>query len=203
MVPLGRRYREMRTGHQTEYQLDNNTEQQMEFIGTMDTFSDVVSMSNSNIVELFSVGTSKEKKEEKKTKPFIHQVRFHGPRGKIVRVWANIDNGTMKEVMSSAMFRKVKHRMGTAAPSSQLLRVANGTIIRSEARWEGCVDINGIDADVAFEVFDSGGKWYFLFRKTLLETFKAVHNYESDEITVHGKKGNVTLSNQSHIARTP
>ena len=65
----------------------------------------------------------------------------------------------MKEVMSSAMFRKVKHRMGTAAPSSQLLRVANGTIIRSEARWEGCVDINGIDADVAFEVFDSGGKW--------------------------------------------
>ena len=181
---------------------DNNAEQQTEFIGTTDTFSDVVSKSNSNIVQLFSIGTSKEKKE-KKTKPFIHQVRFHGPRGKIVRVWANIDNGTMKEVMSSAMFRKVKHRMGTAAPSSQLLQVANGTIIRSEARWEGCVDINGIDADVAFEVFDSGGKWDFLFGKTLLETFKAVHNYESDEITVHGKKGNVTLSNQSHIARTP
>ena len=111
---------------------DNNAEQQTEFIGTTDTFSDVVSKSNSNIVQLFSIGTSKEKKE-KKTKPFIHQVRFHGPRGKIVRVWANIDDGTMKEVMSSAMFRKVKHRMGTAAPSSQLLQVANGMIIRSEA----------------------------------------------------------------------
>ena len=109
----------------------------------------------------------------------------------------------MKEVMSSAMFRKVKHRMGTAAPSSQLLQVANGMIIRSEVQWEGRVNINGIGTNVAFEVFDSGGKWDFLFGKALLETFKVVHNYESDEITVHGKKGNVTLSNQSHIARTP
>ena len=105
----------------------------------------------------------------------------------------------MREVMSSTMFRKVKHRMGTASPSSQLLRVANGVVVQSEGKWEGKVEVNGISTNVAFEIFDSGGKWDFLFGKTLLEAFKAIHNYESDEITVHGKGGKSTLRNQSHI----
>jgi hypothetical protein len=151
---------------------------------------------------LFSIGTtSKEEgdKEKRTTEAFIHQVRFHGPRGEIVRVWANVDDGAMREVMSSSMFRKVKHRLGTTAPSTQLLRVANGVIVQSEAKWEGRVDVNGISVNVAFEVFDSGGKWDFLFGKTLLETFKAIHSYESDEITVHGKGGKTIMYNQSHI----
>jgi hypothetical protein len=134
-----------------------------------------------DIVELFSIGTSKEKEEgdkRERTEAFIHQVRFHGPRGEIVRVWANVDDGAMREVMSSSMFRKVKHRLGTTSPSSQLLRVANGVVVQSEAKWEGRIDVNGISINAAFEVFDSRGKWDFLFGKTLLETFKAVHNYE-------------------------
>jgi hypothetical protein len=49
-------------------------------------------------------------------------------------------------------------------------------------------------------MFDNGGKWDFLFGKTLLETFKAVHNYETDKITVHGTEGKVVLHNQAHIA---
>ena len=53
------------------------------------------------MVNLFTIGASKDKKEKDETKPFIHQVQFHRPQGEIVRVWANIDNGAMKEVMSS------------------------------------------------------------------------------------------------------
>jgi hypothetical protein len=131
----------------------------------------------SNVVNLFAIGASNDNKENKETKPFVHQVRFHGPQGEIVRVWANIDDGAMREVMSAAMFRKVKHRLGTALPSSQLLRVANGEIVASEAKWRGKIEVNGVSAEVVFEVFDSGGKWDFLFRKTLLETFKAIHDY--------------------------
>ena len=89
--------------------------------------------------------------------------------------------------MSSTMFKKVRHRLRTTTPSTQLLRVANGTIVQSEAKWEGSMDLNGISINVAFEVFDSGGKWDFLFGKTLLETFKATPNYESDKIMIHGK----------------
>jgi hypothetical protein len=85
---------------------------------------------------------------------------------------ANVDDSAMREVMSSSMFRRVKHRLGTTTLSSQLLQMANSVIVQSEAKWEGRVDVNGISANVAFEVFDSGGKWDFLFRKTLLEMFK-------------------------------
>ena len=70
------------------------------------------------------------------------------------------------------MFRKVKHRLGTTQPSSQLHWVANGMIVGSEATWKGKVEVNGISTDVIFEVFDSGGKWDFLFGKTLLEASK-------------------------------
>ena len=175
-----------------------NTEQQTNLIGNTSTHSNVTTILETNVVNLFSIGESREEDEKRRTEPFIHQVRFHGPQGEIVRVWANVDDGAMREVMSSATFKKVKHRLGTTLPSTQLLRVANGKIIRSEARWEGKIEVNGISANVAFEVFDSGGKWDFLFGKTLLETFKAVHNYESDEITVHGKGGNTTLHNRSH-----
>ena len=177
---------------------NHDEEQRANFIGNTDTFSHVTTTSESNIVELFSVGTNKEKEGKGRTEAFIHQVRFHGPRGEIVRVWANVDDGAMREVMSSAMFRKVKHRMGTSSPSSQLLRVANGVVVQSEGKWEGRVEVNG-STNIAFEIFDSGGKWDFLFGKTLLEAFKAIHNYESDEITVHGKGGKSTLRNQSHI----
>ena len=103
----------------------------------------------------------------------------------------------MKEVMSLETFKKVKHKLGTAKPSSQLLRVANGAIVQSTARWEGEIEINGISANVEFEVFDSGGRWDFLLGKTLLETFKAVHDYTTDEIVISGNGGTTTLKNQA------
>jgi hypothetical protein len=159
----------------------------------------VTTSSEINVVNLFSIGASKMDKEIKEVKPFIHQVKFHGPQGEVIRVWANVDDGAMKEVMSSAMFKKVKHRLGPTLPSSQLLRVANGDIVQSEAKWEGKIEVNGISTRVTFEVFDSGGKWDFLLGKTLLEKFKAIHNYEADGIEIHGAGGKSTLHNQSHI----
>jgi hypothetical protein len=62
---------------------------------------------------------------------------------------------------------------------------------RSRSEWH---------ANAAFEVFDSGGKWDFLFGKTLLETFKAVHEYDLDRITIYGKGGTAVLVNQSNTA---
>jgi hypothetical protein len=177
-----------------------DTEREGEPFESTNTLSTVTTtISELNIVDLFSIGADKEIEEKKATKPFVHQVRFHGPQGEVIRVWANIDDGAMKEVMSSSMFRKVKHRLGTSTPSSQLLRVANGTIIRSEAKWKGRIEVNGISTDVIFEVFDSGGKWDFLFGKTLLESLKAIHNYEMDEITLHGTERKTTIGNQIHI----
>jgi transposase InsO family protein len=180
------------------------SEQQIIHHGHKDTVPNVnTTYSESKVVNLFTIGASTTTRKEKETKPFIHRVQFHGPQGEIVRMWANIDDGAMKEVMSSDMFRRVKHRLGTPLASSQLLRVANGTIIKSEARWKGKIELNGVQTDVAFEVFDSGGKWDFLFGKTLLETFKAVHDYGKDEITIEGYGKKAIISNQSHITKQP
>jgi hypothetical protein len=86
----------MTQGHDIELQ---------EHFETTSTFSSVTTTQPElNVVNLFSIGASKGEKEKEETKPFIHQVQFHGPQGEIIRVWANIDDGAMKEVMSSAMF---------------------------------------------------------------------------------------------------
>ena len=75
----------------------------------------------SDIVDLFDIGADTEKGRINETKPFRHRVHLHGPDGRTVRVWANIDDGAMREVMSSAMFEKVKHKLGRVKPSTQLL----------------------------------------------------------------------------------
>ena len=103
--------------------------------------------------------------------------------------------------MSATMFNKVKHRLGMPLPSSQLLQIANGAIIQSEARWEVNVEVNGVSVGVAFEVFNSAGKWDVLFGKTLLKAFKATHNYELDKVTIHRNGGKATLYNQYHITQ--
>jgi hypothetical protein len=165
-------------------------------IGNTHTVPSVVSsQQKSDIIELFSIGACKVTKKERETKPFIHQVKFKGPQGEVIRVQANIDDGAMKEVMSTTMFQKVKHRLGTTLPSTQLLRVANGAVIASEAKWKGEIEVDGVSTSVTFEVFDSGGRWDFLFGKTLLEAFKATHNYERDEISIQGIGGNTTIRN--------
>src|ERR1700679_1371915 len=176
-----------------------DTIQQNGLIGSTSTIPSVfTTTSESNVVDLYGIGAEKTGIEKEATRPFIHKGRFHGQQGEVIRQKANIDDGAMKEVMSLTTFNKVNHRLGTSKPSSQLLRVANGVVVQSEARWEGKVEVNGVMAEVAFEVFDSGGKWEFLFGKTLLETFKAVHDYESDEIVLCEGDRKTTLRNQSH-----
>ena len=180
----------------------HNSEQRIGHYGYKSTVPNVnTTYSESNVVNLFTIGARKNTKKDNETRPFIHQVQFIGPRGEVVRAWANIDDGAMREVMSTEMFKKVKHRLAPSSPSSQLLRVANGVIVRSEATWKGKIEVDGVQVDVSFEVFDSGGKWDFLFGKTLLETFKAIHDYQKDEITLHGSRRKATIRNQAHFAR--
>jgi hypothetical protein len=145
--------------------------------------------SESDIVDLFSIGANN--KEVKATNPFIHQVRFLGPQGEVVRAWANIDDGAMKEVMSSDMFKRVKHRLGTTTLSSQLLQVANGAVVRSEARWKGMIEVNGISVEAAFEVFDSGlgGNGNFYLGRHYSKHLKPFTTMKQTKLLYKGKRG--------------
>ena len=87
--------------------------QQNIHFGNTDTVSNVdKTYPESNVINLFNIGASKVGGRENKTKPFIHRVKLLGLQGEVIRVWANIDDGAMKEVMSLEMFKKVKHRLG-------------------------------------------------------------------------------------------
>ena len=98
--------------------------------------------------------------------------------------------------MCSTVFEKVKKRLGPGIPSKQQLRMANGSVIPSEAHWEGYVNLGGIRVAITFEVFDSGGNWAFLFGKPSLEAFDAIHNYGNDSVTATGIGSSITVQNQ-------
>ncbi|KAG0694730.1 hypothetical protein DFH29DRAFT_1006073 [Suillus ampliporus] len=131
-------------------------------------------------VDLYSVGhvaITKEQLEAKEVVPFIHQVILEGPKGEAVRVRALFDNGAMVAAIKEA-------------------ENANGSIINSEAKWSGTIEINRVRAKGDFEVFNSGGGWAFLFGKPLLQSFKAEHNYQSDTIKIINGPQSTTIHNQ-------
>ena len=98
--------------------------------------------------------------------------------------------------MCSSVFYKIKKCLGSGVNSKQQLRMVNGSIVPSEAHREGPVNLGGIGTTIAFEVFDSGGNWAFLFGKPSLEAFKAIHDYGNDTISITGIGGSTTVRNQ-------
>jgi len=99
----------------------------------------------SNIVDLYAVDDKLDRgRNECTMELFIHQIQLHGPQGEVVRVWALFDEGAMGEAMSTKVFRRVKHRLGQLMPSSLFLRMADGSIVKSLATWEGEISVGGI-----------------------------------------------------------
>jgi len=95
----------------------------------------------------------------------------------------------MREVMSTTVFWKVQHRLGQLTPSSLFLHMANRYVVKLLVTWEGEISMGGAQVHGSFEIFNSCGNWDFLLGKKLLMVFKAVHIYETDEVTVEGKVG--------------
>ena len=82
------------------------------------------------IVDLYSVGYEQKKKA---TLPFIHMLSLEGPKGEVVRIRGLFDDGALVNAMCSSVFEKVKKRLGRGIPSKRQLRMANGSVIPSEA----------------------------------------------------------------------
>ncbi|KAG1725895.1 uncharacterized protein EDB91DRAFT_1254580 [Suillus paluster] len=99
-----------------------------------------------DIVDLYTAGHASLNKAQIGTGeavPFIHQVKLKGPNGELVRIQALFDDGAMVPAMCSSIFNKVKHRLQNFSPSTKRLRMANGTIVTSEAQWSGVIELNG------------------------------------------------------------
>ncbi|TFY79122.1 hypothetical protein EWM64_g4890 [Hericium alpestre] len=67
--------------------------------------------------------------------------------------------------------------------------------------WTGKMELEGVKVEGAFEVFDSGGGWAFLFGKPLLASFRAIHDYQADVVHVSNGPQSSTLHNQLRVTQ--
>lgn len=80
--------------------------------------------------------------------------------------------------------------------------MANVSIVKSMGNWKGTIEVDRVATDTSFEVFDSQDNWEFLSGKTLLHTFKTIHNYNNDTIEIKGTGGTTMLKNQFNLIQT-
>ena len=147
------------------------------------------------IFDLYNVGPN----TKKAARPFVHQLDINTGIGGPIRVWANIDDGALANAMSITKFNAVKHRLGYCKPSPRWLRMADGSVVKPKAVWEGKMEIGGVQVFGSFEVFESGGNWEFLLGKPLLTALHAVHEYTGDTMTIENNGTSATLINQIDI----
>ena len=95
--------------------------------------------------------------------------------------------------MCTLLFNIVKHRLGKCQPSKKQLHMANRTIILSQARWEGTMQLKNVTIKGSFKVFDSGGNWAFLLGKPLLQRFNAKQNFGMDTVEIGRGDGTETV----------
>jgi hypothetical protein len=134
------------------------------------------------ICDLYAVGGLGATSEEGMTeRPFVHEVQLLGPKGEIVRVRVVFNDGTMICAMCSQIYKKVKHRLQGWKLSKCVLCMVNRVLVKSQVMWTGKVRLGSIQAEGTIEVLDSGGGWLFLFRKLMLQAFKANHDYKPGE----------------------
>ncbi|KAH7919815.1 hypothetical protein BV22DRAFT_986510, partial [Leucogyrophana mollusca] len=118
------------------------------------------------------------------SKPFITQLCLYGPKGVMSSFHSNVDNGAMINAIDTAVFHKAARRLRSLISSQRVLRMADGTKVKSQGIWKGTVRWGDVCVKTTFEVFPSGGNWSILIGKPLLEQIGAVHDYGSDVISI-------------------
>ncbi|KAH9897772.1 hypothetical protein C8Q73DRAFT_725992, partial [Cubamyces lactineus] len=102
----------------------------------------------------------------------------------------------MVNVMDTELWKQIHTRLEPAQASDKTLRMANGATVKSQGKWRGLFDFQGVHVNSAFEIFPSQGAWSFLIGKPLLEALKATHDYESDQIIVSNDRYKTVIENQ-------
>jgi hypothetical protein len=158
-----------------------------------------LSVPNHNSVSLYTVRYSKDRFQH--IQPLIHMVGLKGKSGLMTKVEGLFDDGALVNSICNSMFATLRDQLGELIPSNKTLLMADGAQILSHGQWVGDVILGGRTAHANFEIFPSGGGWSLLFRKPLLQQFKAVHNYDNDTLMIPFYGDWNTLVNE--CGRTP
>ncbi|KAJ6622146.1 hypothetical protein B0H10DRAFT_1650573, partial [Mycena sp. CBHHK59/15] len=127
--------------------------------------------------------------------PFYQRAQLLGPNNAVVRVTAQIDNGTMRNCILLARWKKYGHCLSPLVPSRTRLGVASGGKIWPHGRWWGEVGVGGVQAAAWFEVFECGGAFDVILGKPWLHSVRASHDYETDEIRIRMEEEEAVLQN--------
>ncbi|VDC01729.1 unnamed protein product [Peniophora sp. CBMAI 1063] len=140
--------------------------------------------------------------------PFVQDIALLSSTGEISRVRGLFDDGARISILATSVFEKIKHRLNNWTVSNRALRVANSTVVPSQAHWQGTIKIGGVRTTGEFEVLDSQGSWSFLVGKPLLSAFDAIHTYGPDIVQLTGNDGRSVLlhnkltSTHDHVYRS-
>jgi hypothetical protein len=157
---------------------------------------------NNDVIDLYLIRQSKTTMNTTgEEAPFVHEINIIGPKREVSTVRALFNGGAMVSAMCTTAFNRAQHRLGDTLQSRRGLRMADGTVVPSQRRWERPIELGNARVNGGFEVFDSKGGWDFLFGKPLLQRFKVIHDYGADTVTVrHPHTGTMTvLRNQTHL----
>jgi len=70
------------------------------------------------IIDLYAVHPESHNTQRRGVKPFIHQIKLHGPRKETTHVWSLFDNGALVDAMSTKMYLQVKHKLAPLVRST-------------------------------------------------------------------------------------
>ncbi|KAJ6580670.1 hypothetical protein B0H19DRAFT_982226, partial [Mycena capillaripes] len=115
----------------------------------------------------------------------------------MVRVSAHVDDGSSRNCMSLARWKRYGHCLGSPLrPPTRKLSVADGKTIWPFGRWQGEVAVGGVRVQAWFEVFECGGAFDIILGKPWLHSVRAIHDYDSDEIQIRAEGGEALLRNE-------
>ncbi|KAI0720691.1 hypothetical protein C8T65DRAFT_548021, partial [Cerioporus squamosus] len=104
-----------------------------------------------------------------------------------------VDSGAMVNVMDLSVWDAIKMRLHQADQSTRRLRMADGSYVASQGRWTGTFKLGPVSVRGDFEIFPSGGAWSFLIGKPLLESMRAIHDFERETLTVRSESHTAIL----------
>lgn len=133
---------------------------------------------------------------ETETAPFLQQIQLIGRDGVVIRATGQVDDGAMRNCISTERWNRYAHCMTSLSPSKIRIGVANGGKVKPLGRWYGEIKVGGIAASDWFEVFDCKGAFDVILGKPWLQKVKGVHDYETDEIHIQMGEQHMVLENE-------
>lgn len=139
----------------------------------------------------------------KDIKPFRQRIKLAGASKYPVRATALVDDGAMRNCISTRMWQAYGHCLGSLTPTTLRVSVANNQTVPIDGLWHGEVDIGGTTSEANFVVFNCNGAFDIILGKPWLTSVKASHDYATDTLIIPTGENTTTTVPNIESSPTP